>query len=152
MISPIVRITHTNHAGFVIRELDGENIGRVLLADLNALRDNYRRQLFRTLQARNDAPVPYLVGTVLRVSGSLERTTAPGQPAVQFLVVTELNGLKAVAFMVHTPGCSHTTLKTCCSTFRTLPLVFWLFWLQLRQITISIKCQDGKAPEHKYIS
>ncbi|KAG0358058.1 hypothetical protein BGX24_006087, partial [Mortierella sp. AD032] len=91
VISPIVRNTYTNHAGFVIREVAGENIGRILLADLDALRDNYRRHIFGILQHRNDAPVPFIVGTVLRVSGCLDKRSVPGQPAVQFLVITELN-------------------------------------------------------------
>ncbi|KAF9577464.1 hypothetical protein BGW38_007312 [Lunasporangiospora selenospora] len=90
VISPIIRNTYTNHAGFVIREIGGENNGRVLLADLDALRDGYRRQIFGHLQVRNYAPVPYLVGTTLIVSGSLEKIIVPGQPAVQYLIVTEL--------------------------------------------------------------
>ncbi|KAF8922854.1 hypothetical protein BGZ58_003711 [Dissophora ornata] len=90
VISPIVLNAYTGHAGFVVREVGGEDFGRVLLADLDALRDNYRREIFRTLQIRNDAPVPYLVGTVLTLSRCLVRTVAPGQRDVEILIVTEL--------------------------------------------------------------
>ncbi|KAF9580097.1 hypothetical protein BGW38_003386 [Lunasporangiospora selenospora] len=91
VVSPIIRNTYTNHAGLLIREVTGENFGRVLLADLDARRDNYRRNIFRLLQRRNDAQVPYLVGTSIKVSGSLEKITIPGQPVVQYLIVTELS-------------------------------------------------------------
>lgn len=89
-MTPIVRNIYTGHAAFVIREVGGVDNDRLLLADLDALRDNYRRNLFGILQTRNDAPVPYLVGTILRVSGCFERITAPGRPVIQYLAITEL--------------------------------------------------------------
>ncbi|KAG0256506.1 hypothetical protein BGZ95_005477, partial [Linnemannia exigua] len=79
----------THHAAFVV-EAPGARAGRPLLADLDAGRDNYRREIFAILQRRNDAPVPNIIGTTLLVSGFIESRTIRGRPPQRILVISEL--------------------------------------------------------------
>ncbi|KAF8974126.1 hypothetical protein BGZ46_009759 [Entomortierella lignicola] len=87
--SHIVFNTVTGNAAFVVRETNGANVGQELLADLDANRDAYRRQLFAILQQRNDRPVPSLIGTVLQVSGYIASRRIAGG-VQRYLSISEL--------------------------------------------------------------
>ncbi|KAF9190564.1 hypothetical protein BGZ49_003685 [Haplosporangium sp. Z 27] len=88
--SHIVFNTVTGNAAFAVTENTGANAGRALLADLDANTDTYRRQIFGILQQRNDAQIPYLIGTTIRVSGMIRSERIPGRGVQQRLSIYEL--------------------------------------------------------------